>query len=92
MRLAAFLVSFVAFSASAETLAVAPGRDGSSIILTDEVGPCVDGARLAVWISPDAKSRIPGCYRVFAQGVAVSFFDGDRGDIPMQALKKPTSM
>jgi hypothetical protein len=76
----------------AETLAVATGGDGSSIIFTDERGPCIGDARLAWYVSPDARSKVPGCYVLSPQGVAVSWLDGDRGDVPMQALKKPTSL
>lgn len=38
--------------AHAATLAVATGRDGSSILFTDERGPCLGEARLAWYVSP----------------------------------------
>lgn len=92
MKIVALLASIVAFSATAETIAVATAPDGSSIVLTDERGPCVGDARLALWISADARVKVPGCYVAFPQVVMVSFLDGDRGDIPIQALKKPTGL
>ena len=93
MRSLAFcaLIACAAY-AQAGVVMVATAPDGSSVMLTDETGPCVDGARLAVWVSPDAQRKVAGCYRVFPQGVAVSFLDGDRGDIPHGALKAPTGL
>jgi hypothetical protein len=93
MRHLAFC-ALIAFStyANSEVLLVATDKSGASIMLTDEPGPCVDGAKLSYWVSPDATHRIPGCYKIYPQGVAVSWFDGDRGDIPLAALRKPTGL
>lgn len=87
------LVALLATSvASAAPLAVVTGPDGSSVTLYDDAGPCINGAKLAVWVSPDAQKRVPGCYVAGNGAVFVSFLDGDRADIPVQALKKPTSL
>lgn len=82
----------IAASAQAAPIAVATSANGASIVLTDERGPCEGDARLAVWISPDARVRVAGCYVAAKDGVLVSFLDGDRADIPVQALRKPTSL
>jgi hypothetical protein len=86
------LIAALAMPAHAGVILVATSPSGESIMLTDETGPCLDGARLAWWVSPDASKRVPGCYRAFPQGVAVSFLDGDRADVPMGTLKAPTGL
>lgn len=89
VALVAFMATTVAFSAP---LAVVDGPAGSSITLYEEAGPCVQGAKLAVWSSGDAKTRIQGCWVIGGGSVFVSFLDGDRSDIPVALLKKPTSL
>jgi len=49
-------------SAQAAPILVATESTGSTITLHDEDGPCLDGAKLAVWRSADAKRSVPGCY------------------------------
>lgn len=85
------LLALVA-SVNAETLAEATLPDGASVSFTDEAGPCVGDARLAWYISANARNKVPGCYVMAPGFVAVSWLDGDRGNIPMAALKKPTSL
>jgi hypothetical protein len=91
MRLA-LVALFASSVASAAPIAVADGSAGSSITFYDEAGPCVGSAKLAVWSSGDAKTRIPGCWVAGSGTVFVSFLDGDRSDVPVGALKKPTSL
>ena len=79
-------------SAQAAPILIATSQDGASITLHDEAGPCLGEAKLAVWQSADAKQRIPGCYKVGSQGVYVVFLDGDMATIPLQLLRKPTSL
>lgn len=86
----ALLLAALAVSpAIAADLAYVQARDGSRIVLTDERGPCIGQALMAVWISPDQRTKVVGCYQVGGELVGVSFLDGDRADIPLQALKKP---
>lgn len=92
MKRVAFLASFVALSATAGSIATATSSDGASITLMEEAGPCVGGARLAVYVSPDAKSRVPGCWKLAGGMVVVAFLDGDMAQIPVGDLKKPTSL
>lgn len=92
MKAVLIAATFVAFNASAATLAVATSADGATIALTDEAGPCVGEARLAIWRSPDAKLRVPGCWKNLGPAIHVAFLDGDMAQIPIQELKKPTSL
>jgi hypothetical protein len=86
------LIAALAMPAHAEVILVATAPSGESVMLTDEPGPCVRGARLALWVSADAKDKIPGCYRPTAGGVVVVFMDGDMAQIPVHQLKEPTGM
>lgn len=68
----------------------AKATNGALIQLHDEVGPCVDGARVAVWTSPDRKSKVPGCHKVSDAGmVSISWLDGDASTLPAQIFKVP---
>ncbi|MBI5721184.1 MAG: hypothetical protein HZC37_26230 [Burkholderiales bacterium] len=84
------LAASVPFPAAAAPILVARAPDGTSITLTDEVGPCEGAAKKAVWTSPDAKRKVVGCYVLTDRGAFVSFLDADRMDIPLQVLAKPT--
>lgn len=93
MKTIALLALLTSIGAAAAPLAVATSEDGATITLTDEAGHCTGDAKLAVWISPDAKSRVSGCWKVAGQGVVVvAFTDGDSARIPIPALRQPTSL
>lgn len=93
MRALILLAAIAACAAMAEPVAVVTAQSGASITLTDERGPCVAEARLAIWRSPDGAARVDGCYLIVPPaGVIVSFLDGERADIPIASLKKPTNL
>ena len=82
------LLSFACHSA---VLGVADMQDGASIVFHDESGPCKGAAKLASFITPKGDS-IPGCWVSRAQHIAVVFFDGDVGAVPVAALKPPKNV
>jgi hypothetical protein len=82
------LLSFACHSA---VLGVADMQDGASIVFHDESGPCKGAAKLASFITPKGES-IPGCWVSRAQHIAVVFFDGDVGAVPVAALKPPKNV
>lgn len=88
----ALVLLLAALPALAAPIYTAPLNDGSSIVLTDDAGPCVGQARLALWVSRDARTQVPGCYAPPAPGaeaVFVLFLDGELAKVPLAALRKP---
>jgi hypothetical protein len=85
--LAGLLGLAAASSVQAQVLAFAQSGDGARIVLHDRAGPCVGEARLAEHIALDGR-RIQGCWLMTSEKVLVSFFDGERGDIPLAHLKR----
>ena len=72
-----------------KVLALAQSSDGARVLLYTHAGPCVGAARFAEHVSPDG-DKTPGCWLVNRGVVMVSFLDGERGDIPVAKLKRPT--
>lgn len=92
MKLAAILLALsVPFSAVADDEEVKSARfpNGATIDLYPQVGPCVGGAKVAVWTSPDGKSKVPGCYAISEDqsSVKVVWFDTDAHVIAYQFFK-----
>jgi hypothetical protein len=75
---------------AAEPFAVATASTGATVTLHKDAGPCVNGALLAVWSSPDARETVPGCWVIRGASVSVSWLDGDRDDIPVTELRRVT--
>ena len=67
--------------------AVAP--NGAVITLTQEVGPCVNGAKVANYLAPNKKDTLNGCWKVSdsAPVISIAWFDGDGSAIPAQVFK-----
>jgi hypothetical protein len=85
---AALAVATAALSAhAAEVFAVASSSDGARVVLYASEGPCLGNARLAEHFGPDGE-KTPGCWVLTATHVLVSFLDGDRGNIPLAAVKR----
>lgn len=78
--------------AHAAPVAVATTPDGATLTLHDDAGPCVGGARFALWRSADAQASIPGCWVVLENMIRIAYFDGDIGNIAPSAFKKATSL
>lgn len=64
---------------------------GAVIQLHEVVGPCVSGARLATFTSPDGKYKVNGCFKPNQDGgtVGIAWFDGDGSTIPLRVFKAP---
>jgi hypothetical protein len=77
--------------ADARIIAVATSGDGARVVLHDHAGPCLGAAKLAEHIAPDGE-RIPGCWLITEGTIMVSFLDGERGNIPVAHLKKPSDI
>ena len=60
--------------------------------LHEEPGPCIAGARLAVWT--DGKTKIPGCWRAnpAAGRIAIAWLDGDGSDLDVRLFKQPEQL
>ena len=60
--------------------------------LHDDPGPCLAGARLAVWT--DGKARVPGCWRPVpgAGQVAVAWLDGDASVVDVRVFREPEKL
>ncbi len=90
MRTCAVLLALLlALPAQAATIAVARMDDGRILSLTDEVGPCVAGARLATLASADAMERVQGCWSLGRQAVLVAFLSGECVLVPVSVLRRP---
>ena len=74
--------------AKADPREAAEMPNGALITLHDVPGPCVRGALLAVWQSPDRAITIPACYRLTEHAVLVAFLDGDSGVMPRMAFRR----
>lgn len=84
----AVLLALVAASANAKVVAFVQSGDGARIVLYDVAGPCVRSARLAEHISLSGE-KVQGCWLTTSGNVIVSFFDGERGTIPVTHLRPP---
>ena len=60
--------------------------NGALIQLHDQEGPCVKGAKLATWVSPDMKEKIQGCWKTDGEVLTIGWFDGEPSAIPMKAF------
>jgi hypothetical protein len=73
--------------AALTAIVVAVSSTGAEVRLSQETGPCVQGAHLAEWVSPDAQQRVPGCWRLAGEIVEIGFLDGDSLRVPAAAFK-----
>ena len=76
---------------AAEVFAFAQSTDGARVLLYARPGPCVGQARFAEHISAEGE-KTPGCWVLTSTFVLVSFLDGERGDIPVDRLKRMTEL
>ena len=70
----------------APILLQARAPNGALIQLHDQEGPCVKGAKLATWVSPDMKEKIQGCWKTDGEVLTIGWFDGEPSAIPMKAF------
>lgn len=88
LALCAAIVSCVAVAGGE---VIADGADGSHIRFSlEQSADCIDGARPAVWVSPDAQKRVKGCWAVQGSGlVVVALTNGKAYAVPIAAIREP---
>lgn len=89
LALVALLAPTVAFPATVWTLG--PSPSGETVTFSDQAGPCVNGAMVAVW-QKAGKSPVPACYRIEGGSVFIAFLDGDSVQLPAAMLKKASGV
>jgi hypothetical protein len=89
MRIIAAVLLALAGASHAAVIAEARERD-IVLQLTDEVGPCVGQAKLAVF-RQGINAPIQGCYRLNPATLVVhiAFLDGDMAEVPVSLFKRP---
>lgn len=80
------------FAQSPTMQAVAP--NGAIVVLTQEVGVCKNGAKVAKYIAPNKVDKLDGCWKISdnAPVVSIAWLDGDGSAIPAQVFKPVQSM
>lgn len=86
------LVATTTFAQSPTMQAVAP--NGAIVVLTQEVGVCKNGAKVAKYIAPNKVDKLDGCWKISdnAPVVSIAWLDGDGSAIPAQVFKPVQSM
>lgn len=86
------LALLAAGAANAGVVGVVDLRSGASLRLYDDPGVCVGKALRVEYVEP-GQPVISGCWVLRPNGVVtVVFLDGDRGDVPAAAVRKPESL
>lgn len=86
------VVATTSFAQPTTLQATAP--NGAIVILTQDVGPCQDGAKVAKYIAPNKVDKLDGCWKISdsAPVVSIGWFDGDGSAIPAQVFKPTQSL
>lgn len=86
------VVATTSFAQPTTLQATAP--NGAIVILTQDVGPCQDGAKVAKYIAPNKVDKLTGCWKISDQApvVSIGWFDGDGSAIPAQVFKPTQSL
>lgn len=86
------VVATTSFAQPTTLQATAP--NGALVILTQDVGPCQNGAKVAKYIAPNKVDKLDGCWKISdsAPVVSIGWFDGDGSAIPAQVFKPVQSM
>ena len=81
------VVATTSFAQPTTLQATAP--NGALVILTQDVGPCQDGAKVAKYIAPNKVDKLTGCWKISDQApvISIGWFDGDGSAIPAQVFK-----
>lgn len=85
LAIAALVAPVAALPAPIE---VASAPNGMTLTLHDDIGPCVNGARVVVWQSADRSRTVPGCYLIVGDMVSIGFLDGDAAQLPRGIFRK----
>lgn len=83
-----FLITPALHAQGATSDVEAIGSDGTSIVLTADVGACQGSARVARWLPPGGKPSITGCWRPIGAatgeiGAQIAWADGDVTQLPL---------
>jgi len=78
-------------SETGKAILLATDRTGATVTLYDRRGPCAGQALFATWLRHGAE-QVPGCWIAVHGGVWVSFFDGERADIPTTHLRRAEAL
>lgn len=96
MKLLTFVSGLVMAGAVASnpTTLQATAPNGAIVILTQDVGPCQNGAKVAKYIAPNKVDKLTGCWKISDQApvVSIGWFDGDGSTIPAQVFKPTQSL
>lgn len=86
------VVATTSFAQPTTSQATAP--NGAIVILTQDVGPCQSGAKVAKYIAPNKVDKLTGCWKISDQApvVSIGWFDGDGSAIPAQVFKPTQSL
>lgn len=86
------VVATTSFAQPTTLQATAP--NGAIVILTQDVGPCQNGAKVAKYIAPNKVDKLDGCWKISdsAPVVSIGWFDGDGSAIPAQVFKPTQSL
>lgn len=89
-----FLSVVTAASFAQPTTLQATAPNGAIVILTQDVGPCQDGAKVAKYIAPHKVDKLTGCWKISDQApvISIGWFDGDGSAIPAQVFKPTQSL
>ena len=63
-------------------------RNGAHLRLHDQPGICVNGALLVEYVAP-GKPVLAGCWTRAGDMLRAVFLDGDSGEVPIEAVKRP---
>ena len=85
---ALLLIPSVAFPATLWTLG--PSPSGETVTFTDQTGPCVAGAKVAIY--QKGGKTVPACYRIEGGMLFLAFLDGDSAQIPAALLQRATGV
>lgn len=99
MKLSTFVSGLVMAGAVASSFAQSPtmqavAPNGAIVVLTQEVGVCKNGAKVAKYIAPNKVDKLDGCWKISDSSpvVSIAWLDGDGSAIPAQVFKPVQSM
>lgn len=88
MKAVLLLSLLLATQAQAAVFGIVQLRSGAHLRLHDQPGICVHGALLVEYVAP-GKPVLAGCWTRAGDVMRVVFLDGDSGDVPIEAVKRP---
>lgn len=87
-RILVLVFLLLATQAQAAVFGIVQLRSGAHLRFHDSPGICVHGALLVEYVAP-GKPVLAGCWTRAGDVMRVVFLDGDSGDVPIEAVKRP---